>query len=361
MFLLGFLLPICFIPGITGAVIPSQWILLGVVLPCFLWRSGAVGWGWWLCLLALAYAALSTLWSQEPYHSIYSLWLVAIWVLSYRLGTTASSLAQLWKGLAIGLSISSPVAIAQHFGWEGIPQFSSNPAGLLYNSTLIAICIAIAALGLIQTRAYAYLPAMLPAFLLAHSRGGYLVLIVGLLARIHWTIAASLTIAVGTFYLLDLSSSDQLRIQIWSAALHNLSWCGNGIGSFLEIWLVQPGNIIHPEFTHNDYLQLVFELGIGAIPIFAVLAWAVAVNGPNQPILFALLISACFYFPLHCPILAFLTFLLAGRDLAGYDLILPFRIPWRSICLQGPNPQRQSLDPAWNATLSIQPSDPTRA
>ena len=40
MFLLGLLLPICFIPGYTGASIPSQWVLLSLVLPAALWRRG---------------------------------------------------------------------------------------------------------------------------------------------------------------------------------------------------------------------------------------------------------------------------------------------------------------------------------
>ena len=320
MLYLGLLLPICYIAGFTGTAILTQWVVLSLVLPLALWRKGPFTFLHGVGLLFLAYATLSLAWVPNVNDSILGLWHLLICALALWLGTTLPSLTQLWRGLAIGLSISSVFAIAQGLGFETvyrnigpIPGYS----GLLFNSTVAGAAVALVILALVTERLWLYIPALVPGLYLSHSRGGYLIIAVGLLAKyVHWTVALLILVTCGllAIYFVGLDSSNTLRLQIWGVAYAGLSAQGWGVGSFYDIWYQAKGILIHPEFVHNDYLQLVFEFGWGSIPAFAVLFGALTrTRSAGWPVAVGFATCAAFYFPLSCPLIAFIGCVVTGH------------------------------------------------
>lgn len=298
MFWLGLILPICFIAGLTGASIPTQWSFLSIALLPTLWRHSQVNRFHWFGLLFVGYAALSLWWSSES--TAMGLWLVVIVVLSFWLGSVSPDLSPLWRGLAIGLSISSVVAVAQAAGWSGV-ESSGHPAGLLFNPTIQAASMAMVIVALACQRDWFHIPAMLPGLWLADSRGG---LGVGLIS--HMIEGQDLL----------LGPSDIARWQIWRAAFGQLTIFGHGAGSFAGLLYQVGPTVFYPEHVHNDYLQLAYEFGIAAAPVYYIyIACLARVRATWWPAFAVFAGSGLFFFPLYTPVPAF-----AGAVLAGHLL-----------------------------------------
>lgn len=355
LFWLGCALPVCFVAGVTGATIPTQMPLLSIALVPVLWREGRAARAAWFGVAVLAYAALSLLWAINPVDSAFGLWQAALWALGFWLGVTTATLAPLWRGLAIGLAVSSFVAVAQALGWDGIPVLD-HPAGLLYSGSVQGGMIALVTLALIYDSSWLYIPAMLPGLYLAHSRGGWLILCVGMLARVHWALAAGAVATAGAWSLVFHGDSDTIRLMDWSIAAHALRLFGGGIGSFIDVlYQVPPNPVIHPSQVHNDYLQLAFELGIGAIPAYVLLAAAlIRVDVRYWTVMVGFCTFCLFYFPLYCASLAFIGTAVAGHILrrddrawfAGYHSGLDF-VAWLS-------ESRRENAAAWRQTVPAQ-------
>ena len=337
MFYLGLLLPICYLAGFTGTAILTQWVVLSVILPLALWRRGPFTFLHGLGLAFLVYSCASLLWVPNVNDSMLGLWHLLICALALWLGTTSPSLTQLWRGLALGLSISSFFAIGQVLGFETVyrnigpvPGYS----GLLFNSTVAGAAIALVVLALVTERLWLYIPALAPGLYLSHSRGGYLIIAVGLLARyVHWTVALLILVTCGLFaiYFVGLDSSNTLRLQIWSVAYAGLTNRGWGIGSFYDIWYQSNGILIHPEFVHNDYLQLAFEFGWGAIPVYIILGGMLYHTSARVwPVAVGFATCMAFYFPLSCPLIAFI-----GCIVTGHILREPYGL-WFTRLSRGP-------------------------
>jgi hypothetical protein len=250
------------------------------------------------------------------------LWQMTLVLVAFCYGRGFESLEPLWRGLAVGLSISSAVAIAQAFGWAAIP-FQTNdpprPAGLLFNPALQSYAIALVSLSLADKRNWLYLPAMLPGLVLAHSRGGWLVLAIGLAARIINGYAAAVTLVIsGVAAIYFAGMSDQLRLATWKTSYENLKLFGNGAGAFANVTFSIPDvGMVYPVHVHNDYLELAYEYGILAlIPYLVIGAALCRTRRPDWHVFVGYCALATFYFPLYCAPLAFLGSALAGHLLA---------------------------------------------
>jgi hypothetical protein len=173
--------------------------------------------------------------------------------------------------------------------------------------------LALTVVMLIANRLWLFLPAMAPGLWLAHSRGAWAALALGLIAtrfrRPLWLLAGAL--ALGIVYSVSPSPSDLQRLQIWRGAYRYLTFWGNGFDTFQYLWIGNP--VWHPEYAHNDYLQTVFEFGVWSIIPFSVLAFAVSLRTARDwPVLIAFLFMACFSMPVHMP----MTLILGGFALA---------------------------------------------
>jgi hypothetical protein len=346
MFLLGFIAATCFIPGVTGMMVPVQWAVLSILLPLGLWRFGYIGLDHKLGLALLGWATLSLSWAPNIFDALYGLWIVFMWAGTFWFAGTnpEGDSRPLWCGLAAGLAVNSGVAIAQALGYTPVLSNTTTPAGLLFNPTMLGACCALVIIALISWREWFYIPFLVPGLVLSQSRGAMIVLAFTALAmHVRWYITLA-AIGIG-FGLMAFFAppSDLQRLFLWGYTLRNLDLLGHGIGSYNTLLVFNPtefypraAGMIHPEFVHNDYLQLWFELGIGAV-----LAYTLLVRGllrtqdPDWPVLCGFAILATFYFPLYGPLLMFIGCSAAGsiasRRIRGGDFVHnggPVRLPW---------------------------------
>jgi hypothetical protein len=321
MFLLGFIVSICFIPGITGAVVPTQWAVLSALLPLALWRSAPLGLDHKLGLVLLGLALLSAGWAPNIFDSLYGMWIALIWAGAFWLGSTTMDSRPMWCGLAAGLGVNSAVAIVQAFGYAPVLSRLDTPSGLFFNPTVLGAACALGLIALISWRQWFWTPFLLPGLLLSQSRGALIVLAFTALAtRVRWyftALALACGLALAAF---SPFSSDLQRLFLWGSTIRSLNVFGHGIGSFNTLLVYNPtefypraSGMIHPEFVHNDYLQLWFELGVLALVAYGLLLRGLLrSHDPDWPVLVGFAILALFYFPLWCPVLAFIGCFAAG-------------------------------------------------
>jgi hypothetical protein len=325
MFWLGAIVALCYIPGITGAYIATQWPVLAVVLSFALLRRGPFTIFHAAGLAFIAYATARIPFSPAPYASVFGWWLVVIMGLSVWFGTVAENMSGLYAGLAFGASISSGIAILQHFGWQPIATMSSSPPGLYINSVQQGAILALIVVALVSEQMWKWVPALAPGIILADSRGAWIALIVGLMAcyiRRLWVFGAIGLAGVAFFYFKPLSPTDVERMFIWSTAWRNLIWLGWGPGVFYTIALFHNGAFsLYPEYAHNDALQLVFEYGVGAALPLAITAYALwRTDVKEWPIVVAFVTAGCYSMPLFMPVTSFLALAAVGRILRVHGL-----------------------------------------
>ena len=317
MIWLGLLIAVCFVPGYTGASIPTQWAVLSCVMPLALWRKGELTPLHWAGIAFLVYACLSLVWARDIFLGVWGVWTWTMIALAVWWGST-SSLRPIICGLAIGMGVSSALAVLQWLGYSPVATANPlRPAGLYYNPMAHGEILALMIVALAAYRLWWYIPALLPGLLLSGSRGAFAALGLGLICVwlrrspvILFAVAAGLFILAFTY-----SPTDLMRLQIWKVTWLNLSLLGHGAGSFEGlIFMSSPTNLLHPEYAHNDFLQLAFEFGLGAaIPVGILLLALRQVSSPEWPILATVLFMATFSFPLYMPVTAFIAALCTGR------------------------------------------------
>lgn len=338
MFGLGAIVSLCYIPGVTGEYIATQWPLLGVLLAFDLLRTvvlpafgllpkhpftifHAAG------LAFVGYAFARWPYSPVPYASVFGLWQIVIMALCVWFGTTMTNMRGLYAGLATGAAISSALAVLQYFGFN--PVITTTPqgsAGLYVNTVQQGAILALIAVALVTERMWLWLLPLIPGFILAHSQGAWLALAAGLLGcvgiRRRWVLCA--TAVAGVIYLWSplFTNSDVHRVFIWRTAAENLTWLGWGPGVFYTIVLPQNGSYsLYPEYAHNDALQLLFEYGAGALLPYVIFSYALwRTDAKEWPVVFAFVIAGCYSMPLFMPIAAFLALVAVGRTLRSYGV-----------------------------------------
>jgi hypothetical protein len=298
--------------------------VLSILLPLALWRSGPMTPLHWIGLLFIAYAAVRVFYAPLFADSVYGLWLVCIMALSFWLGSTMDDLRKLYAGLAVGASVSSMVAVFQYFGVSVVPYVTPTPAGLYVNSVVQGTVLALIVVALVSERMWLWVPLPILGIALSGSRGAWLALAAGLLAayvRRAWVFV--ILGAAGLLLLMQpLSSSDVLRLTIWTAAVHNFTWLGWGPGSFFSWLLWYDNNSIYPEYAHNDALQLVFEYGIAAVLPFSIFAFVLTRNSDRMwPVIVAFVTAGCYSMPLYMPVASFIGLVTAGRIVRSWALV----------------------------------------
>ena len=248
-----------------------------------------------------------------------ALWQITLIVLAFAYGRASESLEPLWRGLAPALGLSSLIAIGQVLAVPGLPPYYLHPAGLFYSPAVQASMIALVSVALAERRTWFLIPPLLPGLVLAQSRGGWLVLAIGLTARwLHGALAFAVLAAAGIAAAAMMTLSDQLRLATWKLALANLTLFGNGAGTFANlVFYDQNGSLVYPEHVHNDYLELAYEYGVGALIPYAVMIAALCrTRRPGWPVFAGYCALSAFYFPLYCAPLALVGSVVAGHLLA---------------------------------------------
>jgi hypothetical protein len=241
-------------------------------------------------------------------------WSIVCAAFCWGLNVSSNTIKRTIQAIAIGVGISGAIAICQTaFGFHGIYQIAI-PGGLFLNKNLMGEAACLAFIAAVTHRLWlSALITTLP-LVLSGCRAAYLGAFVGVLFWLAWPLravllaagAAVVFAAYATGHGLDLPSLAQ-RIYMWQDAAASLRWFGDGSYELLFPTFREP-------HLHNDWLQLVYELGIaGLIPLAAVLAAATR----QQAALFvaALFIIACFGFPLQMPATAWFAAFVIGHHL----------------------------------------------
>lgn len=340
MFWLGLLIPVAYIPNFTGRDILTGWIVLSLALPFFFLQRIKLGIGHYLGLAFLAYATLSLSWTEIKPQGIWDLWLYLCLAGCFCLGASRDP-RSLYLGCAIGVGVSTLLAIPQAFGWQGIFQLSQGlPAGLFVNRDMFGETAALVSIALICTRQYWPLVLTLPPILFTGCRSAqlafFVVAIVWLWQRYRQlsipVIAISIVGAVAWHHGWD--GSEDLRLAMWRSTISGLTWFGRGPGSFFSLYpkfaVYTDTMFTRPESAHNDFLELVFEFGLGAIPLFALLIWGAIGNRLERYILLAFCIIAFFSFPIRIPAEGLVGMVALGSLCRDRPLAWPNWICWGS-------------------------------
>lgn len=334
MSLLAFLVTTIYIPGYVGISIQPGWALLSIALPVATWRGHSLTPVplQFLGFTFLAYALASLIHAAHPSYAIDALWQLGGLTFAFILGSQQRSLDPILKGLAVGLGLSSAVAVTQALGYAPVLSLSAVPSGLFFNPIILSEASALVLIWLIARRYWLYLPLAALGIPLSHARGGAVALAATLsvyLIRRHWLWAIPVCAlgAVAAYHTIAFPTLDDgVRMGLWLATLSHLSLFGSGPGAMTSVAIVADGSLYFPEFAHNELLDFAFQYGLGLLPALA-LALAILDNTDADEWypLFAFCILAAFSFPLHSPVLGFIGLTIAGylsRDwtLAGSNL-----------------------------------------
>lgn len=325
----AFLLTVTFVPWFADAATLPRWALLSVGVPILLLNAPIRPTiAHLLGGLVIAWAALSLCWTPLIYDGLNELWKLTLMGGLFCLGANLPSLRPVLIGLGLGFAVNSGFSIAQEFGWEGVSQ-AVVPGGLFSNHNLLAYAAAPVLVGLLLERLWLLAALTAPSVFVIGSFGttarGPLVVLAVAAAGWLWT-RHRLASALLVFVMIDCliwsllfgGHGDQSqRLAIWADTSDGLTWVGRGAGSFYYAFPEHAARystlFSRPAQAHNDYLQLLFELG----PIGLLLAgtFALTLIGEactERTVLLCIAMEAAIDFPLHLPTTAFLGSLAAG-------------------------------------------------
>jgi hypothetical protein len=288
------------------------------------------------CLIA--WAALTLTWSIAPYDGVDAMIKLFMLAGMFCIGSSLSSLRPVYIGLVIGFGINSAIAIAQWYGWNYIPHTTPPPAGFFVNSNYLGEPAALVVVALAAARLWWWMLPVVPGLLLAECRGAFAGLFIAACGFI-WTrsrlLATALVLAAicaAVAYVIHSpthgGTSFAERLLIWTETYNGLTPLGSGIGSFFARFPSHAPDfntlVSRPANTHNDFLEMIYELGPGVLLYVALLACALTGPfGPERLVLLAFMTEECFGFPLHFPVTSAFAALCAGRLSAARE---PLRI-----------------------------------
>lgn len=313
LFFLAFAVATAFVPWFVDTATVPRWCVMALGAPFLLMLASSEipaptnGLG----TVALCAIMVSLLWTVDVLTGMDDLahWLILAVV--FCLGAAYEDLTPAWRGLSVGVTISALIALAQRFGWDGLPQ-SAVPGGLFANRNILAEA---AVLALVTQRGkllWSIGPAI--AIVLAGSRNafGALLVMAGLLLwyrnrPLALLLIASTGLAGLTMFAVQAPGALE-RLEVYETTLANLTWWGGGVGSFAATYQ-------YFEHAHSDALQLVYEHGLLALPMFILLwtLWSPTDDEPANLAITAVVLLGVVAFPLHMPLTAFCLALAAGH------------------------------------------------
>ena len=317
--LLGFLIITAYVPAITGASIPTGWLVIIVASSWFMYKSTYIWFPISGCIFVL-YAALSLLWFPLGLFEVVklvSLVGIALWA------SSLDDLKPIIKGLAFGLIISIIVSAFQNYGFI-YTYTTSRSAGLFVNSNIYAEVSGMLLVLLITYRMWYYIPVTIPGLLVC-SKSVLLALIISLAFKLWYLKYGKYIIimisSVGLFVIFNsfgINISISQRLNIWLDTIQGLTMFGHGSGSFEYLFPLYADhtNIMLERITmvHNDMLQQLFNFGMFAlIPIFAAFKLLQVSDDKHRIPLAYFLVIGVFGYPLFLPVTAFMAALVAGQ------------------------------------------------
>ena len=145
--LFGFALMTAYWPNISGVATTPRWdvaVLLAVVL--FVAPRVRMTAAHWLGALLMGWLLLSLTWSNGRDDGIDIAFRMGCAAVAFAVGSLIKDIRPLIQGAALGIGISSAVAIAQWLGWHGMEQKGGAFSGLFFDRNRLAAAAALVAL-----------------------------------------------------------------------------------------------------------------------------------------------------------------------------------------------------------------------
>ena len=278
----------------------------------------------WCGLGFLAYATASLFWVEQINY-----WMLFHWVglvLAFFIGYRLRSLRVLYISLCFFLSLNVAIALAQYFGWDYIPS-PYFPAGLFGNANFLAGALALTIAAALAARLYWFLPVGGLGLWLTQSRGALIAVGVACLlflwrrAKVTAFVVAVLTpILAFHFSTPDRINGLEARLGVWNTTFNHLSLRGAGLGSFQSAYDAFPIRInmteARPAHAYNDYLEVVFEFGLGAILLLSLVVLALESAAEAERLVLVTFIAlGVSHYPLFLPFTGLLAALAMGQAL----------------------------------------------
>lgn len=341
----GFLVMAAFWWGMPDAATLLRWLLIGLAPAFVLWMPPSrwtvphlVG------LAALGWCALTLAWSENFYDGVGLLMRLCLLGAVFGLGSRTQNPRSLFIGCALGLWVSSLFVITEHFGVRLIEPFVMQYAGLFINPNLLAETSVLVLIGVIVYRAWWAVPGLLPSLIEPGSRGAVIALAavasVPLWKRWPWTTAGFVLIGAAALFIWSFDGGKAIstfqRIGLLLDNLHCLTWLGSGLGSYDTIFPFHATHIdvlrARAEHAHSDYLELLIELGPGALLFFALAACCLwKAQSPVRFVLAAFLVEASVGFPSYMPASAFIAAFAMGHLCRDWPAVLAGLHRWRNL------------------------------
>lgn len=349
---LSFLLTTAFADGMASASLWPRWGLLMAAVPMILFwlKPGRftvlhlLGLGW------LAYAAASLAWTANPYDGVHDMAKLLMLAGVFGLAARAKTLKLAFIGMSLGLIPSSAIALWQVFVDQAVVINAGNAiTGLFYNQNTFAetsalVLIGIVAYAVYDRRLWWFALPCLPGIVMTGSRAAPLMVLAAVVVWLwnreyRLTVLAAVPVALSILIVPIINghkiAQTEERIALYLDTIDGMTAWGNGLGSFQTAYPYGATRLDiskrRPENAHNDYLELVFELGPGAGFGLSLLAGCLfgpyprkrpagssalcgrTATEPARLVLTGFAVGALVAFPFHLPCSAFLAAVCAGH------------------------------------------------
>lgn len=308
----SFFLSVCYIPVFYSGSTTVRQVYLALTTPILVWlfKPNKFTSLHLIGLIFLIWCSISLFWSFNLLDSIDSLiyWLILAYV--FILGSKVENIAPIFIGLALGLSLN----------------IFNLPTGLFVNQNVLAETSLLVIIGLIIYQQWWFIPILSINIIVPSSRGVFVAALITLLVWL-WNKSklASLGILISLFgissvlYYFNYKLGSAIeRLHLWNDTFNGVTFLGQGVGTYHSAYPYFAELIdtfkYRPKQAHNDYLQVLFELGLpGLMMMLGFIYLTMKINKNEKYILIAFLIMACFSFPLYMPVSAFIFAIVAGH------------------------------------------------
>lgn len=341
---LGLATALAFVPGWHDPSVAPKLAVLSIGLPALLLaaRLPAMNLGHKLMAAWLGYSAMTLLWTTDFWGGVAGLWLLTLIAIAFWLGSNLQT-APTWTlyGFGYGVAVSGVLVVLEQFTQTEFQAAIPN-SGLFVNKNFLAEAGAVLLVWALLQRKFLLAFALIPTLWFTNCRSAVLALVVAVAVMFwHKSRAAAIGLvavlaSVMVWDLPSLETSATARVAYWYAALRNLTPFGHGLGSFYVDFPLLGSNMdtytTRPEFPHNELINWLYTLGLGAIFPLALALWCFhrADAATARPVLAACAVVSFFGFPLQLPFSAALFGLVAGCAIRHRCSVRPVVLPGRA-------------------------------
>lgn len=323
MGIIFFILTLLVVPIMSAGATVPRWAFLSIVCAALLFKI-EIPLGAWI---VIAYLGGTALVAPVGYEAAFLYWHFLLYAVLFIYAWRLNDLRSVAIGVGLAMTFNSAVMLVERAGYQILPSTIPGTAGgLFFNYNLASETAAMAVALLIGYRLWWLIPGLLPTLALG-SRGPILALgVAGCVAVWRrdrfWALMvfllAALFVAVLWSYRINGLGTLAERFGVWQDMLPHLTLFGHGLGSFIiefPLW-EQHSHVLELRYEspHNDFLQVVYELGIGGAVLIAMLVWQMSrvKRSPAWYCLLVFLVEGCVGFPLYEPVTGGLAALCAG-------------------------------------------------